>query len=39
MMPSLYELIMAAILLFPWSLVLTALIGVVWPKIRTLTRF
>ncbi len=38
-MPGPYEVIMAAILLCPWSLVLTAVVGAVWPKARALARF
>jgi len=38
-MPSPYEVIMAAILLLPWALVLTAVVGAVWPKARALARF
>jgi hypothetical protein len=30
--------VIAAILLFPWSLVLTAVIATVWPKARALAR-
>jgi hypothetical protein len=37
-MPGLHETVIAAILLFPWSLVLTAVIGFVWPKTRVPAR-
>jgi len=37
-MPGPHEVVITAILLFPWSLVLTAVIGVVWPKARALAR-
>jgi hypothetical protein len=37
-MPGPYEVVIAAILLFPWSLVLTAVIGIVWPKTKALPR-
>ncbi len=37
-MPGPYELIIAAILFFPWSLVLMAVVGAVWPKARALAR-
>jgi hypothetical protein len=37
-MPGPYEVIIAAILLFPWTLVLTAVVGAVWPKARALAR-
>jgi hypothetical protein len=35
-MPGPHEVVIAAILLFPWSLVLTAVIATVWPKARAL---
>jgi len=34
-----YEIIIAAILLFPWCLILPAVMRVVWSKAKTLTRF
>jgi len=34
-----YEIIITAILLFPWCLLLPAVIGLVWSKAKTLTRF
>lgn len=37
-MPSPHGVVIAAILLFPWSLVLMAVIGAVWPKARAFTR-
>ncbi len=37
-MPSSYEVVITAILLFPWSLVLTAIVGTVWPKPKALAR-
>lgn len=37
-MPGPHEVVIAAILLFPWSLVLTAVIGTVWPKAKALAR-
>ena len=37
-MPGPHEVVIAAILLFPWSLVVTAVIGTVWPKARALAR-
>ena len=37
-MPGPHEVVIAAILLFPWSLVLTAVIAIVWPKAMTLAR-
>jgi len=38
-MPRPYGIIIAAILLFPWCLILPAVIRVVWSKTRALTRF
>lgn len=37
-MPGPHAVVIAAILLFPWSLVLTAVIATVWPKARALAR-
>jgi hypothetical protein len=37
-MPGPYEVVIATILLFPWSLVLTAVIGTMWPKAKALAR-
>jgi hypothetical protein len=39
MMPRPYGIIIAAILLLPWCLILPAMIGMVWSKARTRTRF
>lgn len=33
-MPGPYKVVIAAILIFPWSLVLMAVIGAVWPKAK-----
>jgi hypothetical protein len=37
-MPGPYKVVIAAILLLPWALVLTVVVGTVWPKARTLAR-
>ncbi len=37
-MPGPSMVVLAAILLFPWSLVLMAVIGALWPKAKALTR-
>ena len=37
-MPRPYEVVMAAILLFPWFLVLMSVLGILWPKAKALTR-
>jgi hypothetical protein len=34
-----YEIIIVAILLFPWFLILPAVIGIIWSKARARTRF
>jgi hypothetical protein len=37
-MVSLYEVVIAVILLFPWSLVITVAVGALWTKASTSSR-
>lgn len=37
-MPGPHEVVITMILLFPWSLLLPAVIGTAWPKAKALAR-